>query len=66
MRTASTTPPPTTFPDAAPALRVSAANTDPIVDRTDAMLRMMTLGMSLDEIEQQLDWVDAQSRLKQR
>jgi hypothetical protein len=28
------------------------------------MLRMMALGMSLDEIEEQLDWLDAQARLK--
>jgi hypothetical protein len=29
------------------------------------MLRMMALGMSLEEIEQQLDWLDARARLKQ-
>lgn len=64
MRTVSTTPPPTNLPDAAPLLRAVTSNR-PVVDRTDAMLRMMALGMSLDEIEQQLDWLDAQARLKQ-
>ena len=35
-----------------------------VVDRTEAMLRMMTLGLSLHEIEEQLDWLDAKARLE--
>lgn len=37
---------------------------DLLAQRTAAMLRMMELGMPLHEIEQQLDWLDAQARLK--
>jgi hypothetical protein len=46
-------------------LRPAASGAAAVIDRTEAMLRMMALGMSLHEIEQQLDWLDAQTRLKQ-
>jgi hypothetical protein len=63
MRTVSTTPPPVSKPDPAP--QSVSTRADAVIDRTEAMLRMMALGMSLDEIEQQLDWLDAQAKLKQ-
>jgi hypothetical protein len=66
MRLTSTTPPPSTSPDSASATPVAAGDNSARVDRTDAMLRMMALGMPLDEIEQQLDWLDARARLQQR
>jgi hypothetical protein len=46
-------------------LRPAASGAATVLDRTEAMLRMMALGMSLHEIEQQLDWLDAQARQKQ-
>ena len=64
MPAVSTTPTPANLPDAAPVVQ-AALSKCATVDRTDAMLRMMALGMSLDEIEQQLDWLDARARLKQ-
>jgi hypothetical protein len=62
MRSISTTPPRTKLPD--PAIVPPARENPAPVDRTAAMLRMMALGMSLDEIEQQLDWLDARAQLK--
>ena len=41
---------------------VAQHRADLLAQRTAAMLRMMELGMPLHEIEQQLDWLDAQAR----
>jgi len=63
MRSISTTPRATTSPDQAIVQSPARENSAP-VDRTAAMLRMMALGMPLDEIEQQLDWLDARAQLE--
>lgn len=57
---------PTRFDAASARLDVVQQRADLLAQRTAAMLRMMELGMPLHEIEQQLDWLDAQARLQAR